>query len=398
MSNRANAAKYGGATSMRSIGKGGGTSLMDVFTKSTPRQLQESEQQHETDFQKMMNEHEKAVLQLQSDLALKLSKEQAVIDLAKQNGVSPDDFANQLSAKITQNKLQELQNQNDANNPAKNPNIAGANQVGANSKAAMSGGLPPQAIIPPTVPQGAVGGYAQVPGIGMNQVQGSLVNQGVEKGGGFPMLDKNGKPMLDASGQPIMVGQTMLPTAHNLPGGISQVPGPIKITPDMVKGVQGAGGPSTTPDDSGIANPFNPYSNIQMPQGNANPSISNSMKGGAKPIGDVTQPSTPSNQPPTTPPQGALPQLFNWGNRGISMAAQPLIMGGQFGYNSLWSGQDNDPISQLMQRIFQSRGQMQQMPQIGQPNGQMQQMPNTNQPAMNPIDRFMQMLSTGGER
>lgn len=238
MSNKANAVRYGGGVGGGGGGQQGGTSLMDIISGSTPKQLQKSQQEHETSFQEMMNKHEQDVLNLQKNLASQLAKEQAVIDLAKQNGVTPDDFANQLSAKITQNKLQELQNQNDANNPSKNPNIGGANQIGANSKAAMSGGLPPQAIVPPTVPQGAVGGYATVPGLGVNSVQGSRVNQDVTIGGGFPSTDPK-------TGVTSMVGQTMLPTTRNISGGI--FPGPIPITPGMKASVDNTNTPPTMP-------------------------------------------------------------------------------------------------------------------------------------------------------
>lgn len=163
--------------------------------------------------QKLINEHETSLAELNNKLAKDLATNQHMIDLAKAHDIPVDKLAGDFANKLLRNSSQNLDNKNAANDPTQNPDIQAANRIGANIGAS---GIPP-ALLNATAGPNTL---STIPGLpGVNTPSGS--GQGSMQVAG---------PIQQQSVSMNQYGQ-MLPTSSVTPGGIS-----IPVNPKIKAG------------------------------------------------------------------------------------------------------------------------------------------------------------------
>lgn len=223
MSNRAQSRLYTAPHSAGMNRGGGGTSLIDLLTGNTPAKLQKGQQAHEIAIQKMMDQQEKDMAELEAqheqakqELLDKLKGNSNVDDAAHAAGVTRDEYINNLMAQASANAQSGMQQKGRIQN---SPEFEAANKRGSVATA-----LSPEVKNATDIAnasktqQGGVTVLPNVPGMTGPQdaatVTGGTARQGFSLFGGFPTGEK------DANGRPIMGGQRELPITENAPGSV----------------------------------------------------------------------------------------------------------------------------------------------------------------------------------
>lgn len=138
--------------------------------------------------QKLMNQHAQELEKIKSQHAIDLGKLDSVKEAAKRLGISTEQYAGQLAEKNASNAFQQLNNEGNANDPAQNPNINKANQIGANITASR---IPPN-LLGGTAGPGAITATPSIPGLDFNTLKGSTKETTSTTQGSFPMKMPDG--------------------------------------------------------------------------------------------------------------------------------------------------------------------------------------------------------------